>query len=77
MQKSQFEKYLGELKGKWTEWVRIKDLLQEGLIGSETQMHNLLKKGQGPSYVKVGGRILFLKEDVLKWIKKGYKQGEK
>lgn len=75
MQKTNLEKHLAALYKKWGEWVRVKDLIEEGLIGTGGQLHNLRKKGLCPPSVKIGGRILFRKEDVIDWIKKSYHKG--
>lgn len=76
MHKNHLEIYLATLLRKWGDWVRVKDMLEEGIVGSEAQIHNLIKKGKSPPSVKIGGRLLFKKEDVVDWIRRGYNKGD-
>jgi hypothetical protein len=69
MRKTDLEKHIATLYKKWDSWVRVKDLIEAGLIGTYGQFHNMQKNGTSPPSVKIGGRILIRKEDVINWIR--------
>lgn len=70
-EKSPYDKFIKIAENTLPEICSDKDLSKLKLVSCPT-LFRLRKSGQGPKYFTIGNKILYLKGDVLEWIKKIY-----
>lgn len=69
MAKLNMVKYIEKLGRSLPELVSNQELVDTGLFCSNVHLCLLRKKGEGPPYIRIGGRIKYHREDVIEWLK--------
>lgn len=67
-----FDKLISELENKLPELVTPEHLLKMGFCDNHTMLFRLRQSGEIPFLKLSNARILYLKQDVITWLKNSY-----
>jgi len=71
-----FNSLIDRLNTNLPEFVRPTDLVKTGLF-SAPYLTRARREGKMPPFIKKGSKVLFLKQDVLEWLRGMYRETER